>query len=209
MKLEMQRRTESHPDIGRLLLRGSIGGFFIGHGTQKLFGWFGGHGAARTGQFFESLGLRPGKPQALGAGIAETAGGALLAAGLATPLAASSLTAVMLTAIRKVHAKNGPWASNGGYEYNAVLVAAVLALAELGSGKWSADAALGIEKKGTKWALAALGAGAVGSMLATAIGKRGGQPKTATAEGYDAEAAELPTTAEAQESERSPADVQG
>jgi putative oxidoreductase len=209
MKLEMVRRTESDPDVGKLLLRGSIGGFFVGHGTQKLFGWFGGHGPDGTGQFFESLGLRPGRRQALGAGTAETVGGALLAAGLATPLAASSLTAVMLTAIRKVHAKNGPWASNGGYEYNAVLIAAVLALAELGSGKWSADAALGIEKKGTKWAIAALGAGAVGSMLATEIGKRAGQPKSATAEEYDAETAELPTTAEAQEAERSPADVRG
>ena len=209
MKLELLRRTESDPAIGKLLLRGLIGGFFVGHGTQKLFGWFGGPGLDGTGQFFEALGLRPGRRQALGAGMAETVGGTLLAAGLATPLAASSLTGVMLTAIRKVHAKNGPWASNGGYEYNAVLVAAVLALAELGSGKWSADAALGIEKKGTKWALAALGAGAVGSVLATAIGKRAGQPESQAAEEYDAEAAELPTSAEAQEAERSPADVHG
>src|SRR5579884_4262524 len=137
-------------NLGRLLLRLVVGGFFIGHGTQKLFGWFGGHGRQGTGQFFESLGLRPGERHALAAGTAEAGGGLLLAAGLATPLAAASLTAVMLTAIRKVHLKNGPWVSDGGYEYNAVLIAAVLALAELGPGEWSLDAALGTERTGTR-----------------------------------------------------------
>ncbi|MCW3018016.1 MAG: DoxX family protein, partial [Solirubrobacterales bacterium] len=57
--------------IGRLLLRLSVGGFFIGHGTQKLFGWFGGHGLDATGQAFEQMGLRPGKRNAIAAGAAE------------------------------------------------------------------------------------------------------------------------------------------
>src|SRR5947209_9328224 len=131
--------------IGRLLLRLVIGGFFIGHGTQKLFGWFGGHGLEGTGQFFESLGLRPGRTNALAAGAAEAGGGALLVAGLATPLAASAITGAMLTAIHRVHLKNGPWISNGGYEYNAVLIAAVIALVEVGPGPVSLDAALGHE----------------------------------------------------------------
>jgi putative oxidoreductase len=160
-------------NFARLLLRLAVGGFFIGHGTQKLFGWFGGHGPEGTGQFFESLGLRPGKRQALAAGTAEAGGGALLAAGLATPLAASSLTAVMLTAIQKVHLKNGPWAADGGYEYNVVLIAAALTLAEVGPGAWSLDHALGLERSGTRWALAALGAGAVGATLAANLGGAG------------------------------------
>src|SRR5438270_999598 len=109
--------------IGRLLLRLVIGVFFIGHGTQKLFGWFGGHGVEGTGQFFEGLGMRPGRHHATAAGVAEAGGGALIAAGLATPVAASAITATMLTAINRVHLKNGPWVSNGGYEYNAVLIA--------------------------------------------------------------------------------------
>jgi putative oxidoreductase len=118
--------------IGRLLLRVTVGGFFFGHGTQKLFGWFGGNGLDATAQGFEHIGLRPGRPNAIAAGTAEAGGGALLATGLATPLAASVLTATMLTAIRTVHGKKGPWLSNGGYEYNVVLIAAVLALAEVG-----------------------------------------------------------------------------
>ena len=96
--------------IGRLLLRVSVGGFFVGHGTQKLFGWFGGHGLEATAQGFEQIGLRPGKAQRdrrrRGRGRRRRAA----RAGLATPLAASVLTATMITAIKTVHAKNGPWA---------------------------------------------------------------------------------------------------
>ena len=94
--------------FGRLLLRLAVGGFFIGHGTQKLFGWFGGYGLEGTAQGFESLGLRPGKRHALAAGAAEAGGGALIALGAATPVAASVLTATMLTAINRAHLKNGP-----------------------------------------------------------------------------------------------------
>jgi len=150
--------------IGRLLLRLAVGGFFVGHGTQKLFGWFGGNGLEATAKGFEGLGLRPGRRNAIAAGMAEAGGGALLTVGLATPLAASVLTATMITAIETVHAKNGPWASNGGYEYNVVLIAAVLALAEVGPGSLSLDSALEREHTGAGWALTALGAGAAGAL---------------------------------------------
>ncbi len=65
----------------RTLLRVLIGGLFVGHGTQKLFGWFGGYGPDGTGQFFESIGLRPGRRNAMIAGASEAGGGALLALG--------------------------------------------------------------------------------------------------------------------------------
>jgi putative oxidoreductase len=152
--------------IGRLLLRLVIGGFFIGHGTQKLFGWFGGPGLDTTAQGFEQIGMRPGRRNAIAAGLAETGGGTALALGFATPLAASALTATMLTAINRVHLKQGPWVAQGGYEYNVVLIAAVIALAELGPGKLSLDHALGQEKSGPGWALAALAAGALGALAA-------------------------------------------
>jgi putative oxidoreductase len=157
--------------IGRLLLRLTVGGFFFGHGTQKLFGWFGGHGLDATSQMFEGLGMRPGRRNAIAAGAAEAGGGAALALGFATPLAAGTITSVMLTAIHRVHFKNGPWVTNGGYEYNAVLIAAVLALAEVGPGELSLDHALGQERSGPGWALlaAAMGvAGAVGAHQAAA-----------------------------------------
>jgi putative oxidoreductase len=146
----------------RLIERLLIGGLFIGHGTQKLFGWFGGHGPGGTGGFFESIGLKPGKQNAIAAGVAEAGGGALLASGLAPPLAGAALAGTMTTAIRAVHAEKGPWSTDGGWEYNAVLIAAVLAVVE--------------EQCGVAWALAAGAAGAAGSFAVTELAKRQQQP---------------------------------
>ncbi len=173
--------------FARLILRASVGGLFIGHGTQKLFGWFGGHGLEATGQAFEGLGLRPGRHHAVAAGIGETAGGAALALGAATPLAAASLTATMLTAIDRVHFKNGPWVTNGGYEYNLVLIAAALAVAETGPGPLSVDHALGVERSGARWALAALAAGIVGYAGARLVNAAQPEPEPASAPAAPAE----------------------
>jgi putative oxidoreductase len=147
----------------RLLARVTIGLLFVGHGTQKLFGWFGGHGPEGTGQYFESLGLKPGRRNALLSGIAEGGGGALFAAGAATPLSAAAISGSMITAIKTVHLEKGVWVSAGGYEYNLVLLAAVFGLTENGPGPWSVDGVLGRERWGTGWALAALAVGAAGS----------------------------------------------
>ena len=152
--------------IGRLFLRVVIGGYFVGHGTQKLFGWFNGHGLDATAGMFESLGLRPGKLHATAAGIAETGGGAALLLGAAYPLPSSVLIATMITAIQRVHLANGPWVTDQGYEYNLVLIAAALALAETGPGSPSVDAALGRERSGSKWALLALALGILGAEVA-------------------------------------------
>jgi putative oxidoreductase len=154
-------------------MRLTVGGYFAGHGMQKLAGWFGGGGPEGTAQFFEQLGLRPGKRHALAAGASETGGGLLLALGLATPAAAAAISAVMLTAIRFVHWKNGPWNGDQGYELNVVVLAALAALVEAGPGPLSLDSALGIERRGTAVALGALGAGAVGSLVASELGRRG------------------------------------
>ena len=135
-------------------------------------GWFGGGGPQGTGQMMESAGLEPGRAQALVAGATEAGSGLLVAAGAATPLAASGLTGVMLTAIRRVHWRNGPWNSDGGYEYNALILAALAGLVETGPGRWSLDAATGRVRRGSGWTLAALGLGALGSELALRVGRR-------------------------------------
>jgi putative oxidoreductase len=158
--------------LSRVILRLLIGGLFIGHGTQKLFGWFGGHGVEGTGGFFETLGLKPGRHTAIAAGTAEAGGGALLATGLATPIAGAGITASMTSAIRHVHASKGPWVSNGGWEYNAVLIAATLAVVEAGPGPLSLDHALGTERSGTGVMLAAGALGVAGSFAASEYAKR-------------------------------------
>jgi putative oxidoreductase len=152
----------------RFLARVTIGLLFVGHGTQKLFGWFGGGGPKGTGKSFESIGLRPGHRYALAAGASETGGGLLFAAGAATPLAAAAISGSMITAIRTVHWEKGVWSSGGGYEYNLVLLAAIFGLTENGPGQWSLDGALGRSRWGTAWALAALAAGAAGSAASLA-----------------------------------------
>jgi putative oxidoreductase len=162
--------------LGLTLLRTIVGVLFFGHGTQKLFGWFGGHGIEGTAGFFESIGLRPGRKHATAAGAAEAGGGALLALGFLTPAAAASLIGVMSTAIRKVHAKNGPWAADGGYEYNLALIAIMVALADVGPGDLSLDNALGIEVKGPLVALLALVAGIGGAALMTGAGSLATEP---------------------------------
>jgi putative oxidoreductase len=113
----------------------------------------------------ESLGLRPGRQHAMAAGATEAGSGVLLALGLATPAAAAGITGVMATAIRTVHQPNGPWVADNGWEHTATIIAAVLAITEAGPGPISLDAALGIERKGSGWALAALAAGVGGSTL--------------------------------------------
>jgi putative oxidoreductase len=164
---------------GRLLLRTVVGGYFVGHGTQKLFGWFNGHGIEATAGMFGSLGLRPAKAHAIAAGVAEAGGGAAIVLGGETPLASSVLIATMLTAIRKVHAANGPWVTDQGYEYNLVLIAALASLAETGPGSPSIDAGRGSEMHGPKWALVALALGAAGAAGAEIISSRFPEPAPA------------------------------
>ena len=158
----------------RTLLRVLVGGLFIGHGTQKLFGWFGGYGPDGTGQFFESVGIRPGRRNAMVAGASEAGGGALLAAGLFTPIAGTLITAVMAQAIRTLKMDKGPFAQDGGWELEALLAAAALTFVEIGPGPLSLDHALGTEHSGTGWALLALAAGLAGPAL---LVEAGGAPE--------------------------------
>ena len=47
-------------DLGLLLIRLVIGLLFVGHGAQKLFGWFGGYGLKGTAGWLESMNMKPG-----------------------------------------------------------------------------------------------------------------------------------------------------
>jgi putative oxidoreductase len=158
-------------EVGLLVLRVVVGVIVAGHGAQKLFGWFGGGGVTGTGGMFETVGLRPGRMMAVGAGVAETVGGLLFAAGLLTPLAAALIIAVMAAAILSVHWRSGLWVTEGGYEYNLVLIATAFAVTAIGPGERSLDHALGLDLDGLDWGLAALGAGLAGAIVAVALGR--------------------------------------
>lgn len=124
-------------DLGLLIIRLVIGLTMAGHGAQKLFGWFGGHGIKGTGGFFESIGIKPGTTMAVLAGLSELVGGLLFAAGVFTPVAALLIVVTMLVAIVKVHWKNGFWVTEGGIEYNLILIAAAVGVALTGPGAYS------------------------------------------------------------------------
>ena len=163
--------------IARFLLRITMGALFFGHGTQKLNGWFGGHGLDATANMFEHLGLRPGRRNAIASGLAEAGGGAGLALGFATPFAAAALIGSMFTAIHRVHLKNGPWITNQGYEYNLVLILAAALIAELGPGPVSLDHLLGTERSGPGWGLAALAMGGAGAVVVHQLAEQGAAPE--------------------------------
>ena len=123
-----------------------------------------------------ALEMHPARANAIAAGLTETAGGALVVMGAATPAAASGLIGTMFTAIEKVHRPKGVWAAQGGWEYNAVLIAALMALIDAGPGDLSVDALLGRREWGPGWALGGLAVGAAASAAAIALGRRGGGP---------------------------------
>ncbi len=131
-------------DIALLILRLVLGGIFVVHGAQKLFGSFGGHGLKGTAGFFEQIGLKPGGAMALLAGLAEFGGGLLVLVGFLTPLGAFAIIAVQAVAIARVHVPNGFFNEGGGYEFNLVLIAVAVALILTGSGAYGLDAALEI-----------------------------------------------------------------
>ncbi len=168
--------------LGRLIARLVIGGLFFGHGSQKWFGWFGGPGLDRASEMMDSLGMRPGRRNAIAASASETIGGAMIVAGAFTPAAATSLIATMITAIHTVHFKNGLWSSNGGYEFNLALIAGLLALVDGGPGSPSVDSLLGTGESGPGWALASLAVAAAGSTLAIAAGRRHQDPAGSAAQ---------------------------
>ncbi|GAB2525024.1 DoxX family protein [Paramicrobacterium agarici] len=162
---------------GRVLVRVVVGGIFVGHGLQKLKGSFGGPGLEGTEKMMESLEMEPARENALAVALAETGAGAGIVLGAATPVAAGGLIGSMVTAVRKVHAKNGIWNSNGGYEYNAVLIATLVAIAAEGPGRASVDAMFGKSRWGGGGGLFALLLGVGSSFAVVEMGKRAAEQK--------------------------------
>jgi putative oxidoreductase len=142
-------------NLGLLILRVVLGMLLVGHGTQKLFGWWGGHGRRGTGMFFHDIGHRPGVVMATVAGMSEAGGGLLLALGFLSPLGSAIVIGVMLVAA-STHAHNGLWSQNGGFELPAFYAVNAAALACTGPGRFSIDEALGWADNSHWWPYALL-----------------------------------------------------
>ena len=156
-------------DTGLLLLRVVVGSLFIGHGTQKLFGWFGGGGIEGSAGFLQSLGFPHTRFWARVNGLAEAGGGLFLALGLVTPFAAAALIGVMLVASLTAHRGKGIWNQNGGSELPLVMATSAATVAFVGPGRLSIDSALGTVLDGVLWGGFALLLGLVAGASALAI----------------------------------------
>ena len=130
--------------LGLLLIRLVMGLTFAAHGSQKLFGWFGGYGVEGTAGFFESIGLKPGKALAVLAGAGELLSGLFFAAGLLTPLAAAAMVVIMVVAIMTVTGQNGYWITANGTEYNIAIIAVAVGVALTGPGAYALDKLIGL-----------------------------------------------------------------
>jgi putative oxidoreductase len=155
---------------GILLIRIVVGLAFVGHGTQKLFGWFGGGGPKGTGAFFGSKGYRFPVLMAVAAGLCEAGGGTLLALGFVTPLAGALLATVMINAIASVTLKK---AFMLGSELELAYLTVAVGLAAIGGGRFSIDRALSLDDdlSGLWCGVGALGAAAIASFLTLTLGR--------------------------------------
>ena len=132
----------SRAGYGLTVLRIFVGIIFAAHGSQKLFGWFGGGGLAGTAQWMESIGLAPGMLMAVLAGGTEFLGGLALIIGLLARPAALGLSFTLLVAIFSMHISNGLFMANNGYEFALALLGGTLAVLIEGAGKLSLDQAI-------------------------------------------------------------------
>ncbi|HET8650115.1 MAG TPA: DoxX family protein [Gemmatimonadales bacterium] len=152
--------------VGLLVARLVLGLMMAAHGSQKLFGWFGGHGLAGTGGFFESLGFRPGRRFATVAAVTEITSGVLMALGLLGPIGPALMLSVMIVAAVSTHLPQGLFASSNGIEVPLLYGTGALALALTGPGRFSLDALLGLQ---SLWApqvvLVAVAIGTIGGAL--------------------------------------------
>jgi putative oxidoreductase len=171
-----------HVDLGLLVLRLALGLTIAAHGLNKFFG---GGRLPGTARWFESMGVRPGFPNAVLAASTEVTAGLGMAAGLFTPLSAAGIVSLMLVAIVVSHRKNGffIFRPGEGWEYCAVLAATAFSIATIGAGEWSLDHALGLDVEGWWGAGIAAIVGVFSAVLQLAVCYRPPKPAPAASGG--------------------------
>ncbi|MCW3035183.1 MAG: DoxX [Actinobacteria bacterium] len=165
-------------DVLKLFARLVLGAYMVVHGSQKLFGAFGGPGLDAAGAGFEAMGLKPGKHMATVAAATELGGGVLTATGLADPLGPMMIMGSM-TVAAVAHRSKGPMAAKGGFELPLTNLALAALAAADGPGRFAINRPL--PKKLT--AIAAAGGAALAGVSVAMLLK---PPAPAAAEAPEA-----------------------
>jgi putative oxidoreductase len=140
-------------NAGLLLLHGYFGAALAAHGLQKLLVFR----LNGTTAYVESLGFRAPRLMALVVIGNELVGGTLLALGLVIPLAATVVASTMLVAARTDHRGKGWFITGSGAEYVVTNGVVAVTLAAVGGGRYSLDAALGVDVAGVWWGVGVAG----------------------------------------------------
>lgn len=130
---------------GLLTVRLVLGLYMAAHGAQKLLGWFGGHGLDGTSAFFEQIGFGPARRFVIAASLTELVSGILVALGFLGPIGPALMISVLIVAAVSVHWQNGLFVTSNGIEHTVIFAASAFAMALLGPGLFSLDAALGLQ----------------------------------------------------------------
>lgn len=136
----MQSRT----DTTLLIVRVALGVVILGHGVQKLLGWFGGFGYEGTMNYFTNT---VGLPDVFGflIIICESLGMIALILGLFGRLASAGLVVIMIGAFFVDHLQYGffmDWfgtKKGEGYEFDILVVGVALSILINGTGAYSLD----------------------------------------------------------------------
>ena len=136
--METQPRDRSAVDAALLLIRVVVGVIFAMHGSQKLFGAFGGPGLAGITAMLGSVGYL--------VAIGEFFGGLGLIVGFLARFSAASLIVVMAGAVVMVHGRNGFFLDKGGFEYCLALVGLLGPILIAGPGRFAIGRRLPLPK---------------------------------------------------------------
>jgi putative oxidoreductase len=131
--------------IAQPMIRVTAGLLLVPHGSQKLFGWFGGKGMQGTAEYFASAGFEPGYFWAVLVALTETVGGLFLALGFLTRPVAAAIAVFMTVAVFQTHWPNGFFWTAKGFEYPLMWGIVAFAFVILGGGRYSVDALIGRE----------------------------------------------------------------
>ncbi|CAN3128219.1 DoxX family protein [Mycobacterium sp. smrl_JER01] len=180
--LDADRRDDRRgtQDLGLLLLRVAVGVLLIGHGLQKVFGWWGGSGLDGFRDLLTDVGFRHADILTYVAAGGQIAAGVLLVIGLFTPVAAAGALAYLVTAvlaevtIARQEARLSDFLTDG-HEYLLVLVCVVAAIILVGPGRYGLDAGRGWARRPFIGSFAALLLG-VGAAVAIWVLLNGANP---------------------------------